>query len=174
MNYNAVIKKTKYLNKTELDSIIKLKQQSWGYDYHSQMTWISQNICDDDLHVLFYEQERLIAYCDAVNVDVCIDGKNLSSLGIGNVCVDTQHRHQCVGKMLLKEVNAYLQEKNRCGFLLCKDDLVGFYRQVNWIKITPQNIVIEDKFFICNIMFFNVNSLILDSKIYKIEFSRLF
>ena len=81
LNYNIVIKNTKELNTTEFNSIIKLKQQYWPYEYDSQTAWFKKNIVDEDMHVLIYDAKRLIAYCNCIFVNIYI------SMVDGVVCV---------------------------------------------------------------------------------------
>jgi len=169
--YEIFIKSTVELKKREINRIIGLKQQHWHYDYQSQKNWFSNNIADDDLHVLVYKDKRLIAYLNAVWLNVKINNERLKVLGIGNVCVSNEFKNLGVGTLLMSAINVYLNENDVGGLLLCKDKLTGFYKRTNWQSVNAELFIDDIKFSHC-IFAYNLKCNI--DEIKKIEFPRAF
>ena len=48
------MKKTSELEEVELNDLIALKQQYWGYSDAEQKKWLISNIRQDDNHLLIY------------------------------------------------------------------------------------------------------------------------
>ena len=167
--YKIEIKSTIELEKSELNAILELKQQHWKYDYESQLQWFKKNIKKNDLHLLIYEQAELIAYLNAVWIDVEINSEQIKALGIGNVCVALCYRNIGFGQLLMATINSFLKSQNICGFLLCKDALVAFYEKSDWKVIVPQKVTIDQHPYTQNVMGYHLG--IDFSKIEKLYFS---
>ena len=58
------------LSNKELDAIINLKKNHWDYSYMEHFNWIKNNIKSDDIHVLMFEDELLVAYLNLINAKV--------------------------------------------------------------------------------------------------------
>lgn len=54
MELNVLMKKTVELSYDEMNSLIALKQQHWGYTDEQQRRWFSENIMADDYHLQIY------------------------------------------------------------------------------------------------------------------------
>lgn len=170
--YEIKIKQTSELTPDELKAIIRLKQQHWNYDDASQLAWFQKNVTEEDIHLLVLEGQALIAYLDAVWVDVKLNGNPMRALGVGNVCVAKSHTNSGVGAMLIAALNFRLKSDDICGFLLCKDPLVGFYQKSNWKLLNAANITVAGAAFSHNAMGYHLPRNF--DKIDKIEFSREF
>lgn len=124
------------LENDELNLAISLKQVAWKYSYRQQLSWIENNINEEDLHVFLFENNKAVAYMNMVYVKLIIDDCELRVLGIGNVCsVSPGYGY---GKTLLSKVNLYLIENNIVGLLFCKDALVSYYQKCGW-NLIPKN-----------------------------------
>lgn len=130
------------LSQELLNEIIQVKSIAWPYNYNDQCEWINNNLKSSDIHVLLFDGDRAIAYLNLVNIIIQIDSTALSGFGIGNVCAIEKGKGW--GKELIKEVNQYLLENKRVGFLFCKDKLVKFYTECEWRLITNQYFEISD------------------------------
>lgn len=113
-----------------LKEIVKIKQLSWDYPYESHLNWIRENIQDDDLHFILYENDKMIAYINLVNADVIIDDSLYKSIGIGNVCAASKGKGY--GGRIMIELNRYLIQIDSIGILLCKSPLLEFYKKFSW------------------------------------------
>ncbi len=118
-----------------IKNICILKKQHWNYPIIEHIKWFNNNLSDEDLHVCIFNEEKLIAYTTLVNVKYKLENDfEVSSLGLGSVCVDKSHLNQKYGLLVVQIVSAFIKFKNCNGILLCKDDLVTFYQKNNWIK----------------------------------------
>lgn len=141
---NIQLKQTKELNEYDMDSLIALKQQYWNYSTNKQEKWFEKNIIADDYHILIYlGGGGLLAYLNAVNVEVDINYSQHRMMGIGNVCVDEKHTHTGVGSILMACINAFIKQSLSCGILLCKEKLIPFYESLNWQVLSSQQVTIS-------------------------------
>lgn len=148
-------KQTKELTDLETKDLIALKQQYWGYSDEEQRNWMKENIMENDNHLLIYRGGVLLAYLNAVNVDVDINQTLHRMLGIGNVCVDKKNAHAGVGSILMACINAFVKQSDTCGILLCKGKWIPFYVTSNWRLINPERIIVADNRFEHSIMLFD-------------------
>lgn len=149
------MKKTSELEEREVNDLITLKQQYWGYSIKEQKSWLADNIFPDDNHLLIYRGGVLLAYLNAINVDVNINKSLHRMLGIGNVCVDKGNAHAGVGSILMACINAFIKKTDSAGILLCKEKLNGFYEASNWEKIVPEEVVVSTQPFHHNVMIYD-------------------
>ena len=147
--------KNDQLSKKHINDIVLLKQQHWNYPVESQIRWLKDNIRDDDSHLLFYDESRLIAYLNLVKIEIDIDGLKFHAKGIGNVCVDKELHGQGLGNKIVVKANEILLETNYKGFLLCHPQLVNFYLKAGWKEIICDHIVVENVNYTNKIMVYN-------------------
>lgn len=121
------------ISQQELEKIVDLKKTHWNYSSDEHLNWIEQNLKTEDIHVLMFEKEKLVAYLNLVNTEVLINVNVQAIIGIGNVC--SAEKGKGYGSKLIKEVNQYLFQQKKQGMLLCKDSLVGFYKKYAWILV---------------------------------------
>lgn len=151
----------------EIQKIVDLKKIHWNYTSKEHLNWIERNIKAEDIHVLMFEKEELVAYLNLINIEVIINNTIQPFVGIGNVC--SSEKGKGYGSILIKEVNEYLLLQNQTGILLCKDTLLSFYSKNGW-KLIDKNKV-EADFSLFYTMVFNINRELEDRKIYiKTEF----
>lgn len=115
-----------------LNDINHLKDSIWHYGIDRQSSWIQDNICSQDIHVLGYNDSELVAYANLVKRQVSVDSiRAIDVWGIGNVCVSAKGTGR--GRLLMKFINQFIFETNSVGTLLCKSSLVEFYGKNGWI-----------------------------------------
>lgn len=155
------------INQQELEKIVDLKKKHWNYAPEEHLRWMALNLKGEDIHVLMFENEELVAYLNLINAEVIINDAVQSFIGIGNVCSSNKGKGH--GSLLIKEVDQYLACKKKTGILLCKDSLVGFYLKNGW-KLLDKNKV-EADFPLYNTMVFTESEEIANKNIYiKNEF----
>lgn len=140
------------LSKTDLEKIISIKKKHWNYTSKEHENWISDNIFNDDIHVMMLENEILVGYMNLVNVEVIINNQKKTFLGIGNVCSLIQGKGY--GKKLILGVQKFIIKNNFKGILFCKDKLVDFYKKYDW-SLIDLNVVKSENLEKINIMVFN-------------------
>jgi len=151
----------------ELEKIVDLKKRHWNYTSDEHLSWIERSIKADDIHVLLFEEEKLVAYLNLINTEVIVNNTVHPFVGIGNVC--SSEMRKGFGRVLIKEVNYYLIAQKKIGILLCKDTLVGFYYKNGWKLL--DKLKVEANFLLFNTMIFNINIELEGQPIYiKTEF----
>jgi hypothetical protein len=140
--FNALFIQHDKINRSLLDEIIQVKTVAWPYSNEQQLNWIKNNLKDSDIHALLYDNEKVVAYLNLVKVEIQIDSKRSSALGVGNVCAAQKGKGW--GKVLMTKVNEYLVEENSIGLLFCKDKLVKFYNENNWLLLEKEQQLISN------------------------------
>lgn len=115
----------------------------------------------------------LLAYLNAVNVEVSINQTLHRMLGIGNVCVDKENAHAGVDSILMACINAFVKQSDTCGIPLCKETLIPFYGFSNWVLAEPDTVTIKQQPYTYYVMAYDPHSsLALRMKMGKINFCR--
>lgn len=136
--YNLSLIPQSDISESELNEIIEIKSLSWPYNYEEQVKWLKNNLKESDIHVLLLSDGSCVAYLNLVSIDLRINGKLISGLGIGNVCTKMKGKGQ--GKKLMMMTNSFLRKSKKTGLLFCRYRLVDFYYKCNWIKIDDSRI----------------------------------
>lgn len=142
------------LSVAEKLQIAELKNQHWPYGIESQLQWMKENINDNDYHILGIDAltTNLLAYITIVQLKVVIDGITKPMLGIGGVCISKEIEHSGYGKILTKTAETFIQKRNLHGILLCKDELVHFYKKVGWKLIVFKQAEVAGSKYTHNVM----------------------
>ena len=154
--------------------LIKLKQQYWPYDTESQKRWLLDNINHDDYHVMLTDGVVLFAYLNMVNVEVTVDNQQYKMLGVGNVCVDGSQTNNGLGGVLMAYINAFIKKTQLCGVLLCKEEVIDFYRKSNWKVMTANKVVVQGCPFDHYVMMYDPMKVITSRPSSLVSFSRNF
>lgn len=139
-------------SKELLESIANIKSIRWQYPLEKQLQWMNDNLQQNDVHLLVYFENNLIAYTNFVNVEVIINDVPTQFMGIGNVC--TSESGKGYGDILMNAINNSINQNNWNGILLCKDSLVSYYEKYNWILISI-DLIQSESLKMINTMFFN-------------------
>lgn len=144
---NITLAENAKLKKNEIDKIITLKRQYWKYCRESHITWLKDNLKKGDYHLLIKDNKHfLIAYLNIIKLQINIDGDIFNYWGIGNVCVNKKYSASGYGQLLMDILNFYLKKFNKPGILLCKKELIGFYKKAGWNYFKGQTFL-NNKFF---------------------------
>ena len=156
------------LSVAEKLQIAELKNQHWPYGIESQLQWMKENVKPNDVHLLGFDAltTNLLAYITIVQLIVSIDGIVKPMLGIGGVCISKVIEHSGYGKSLTKMAEAFIQNHNLQGILLCKDELVHFYKKCGWELIVYKRAKVAERKYTHNVMCigpeFACNNIIID------------
>jgi predicted N-acetyltransferase YhbS len=126
----------------------------------AQLEWIKNNINQNDYHMMLFDNENvLIGYINFVQRKVLLDvGEQIKVLGIGNVCVARTKQGEGIGKVMMKECNAFLEKNQIPGILLCKDLLVSFYDNLEWELVEKKKCAANLVSLNCNFMTKNLHA----------------
>jgi hypothetical protein len=127
----------------DLIRVVNIKNAAWPHPIESQLKWILENQSIDDFHVILIDKGEDLAYMDLCPVKAEVDGVMTDFLGIGNVCTKTRGIGH--GGILVKKVNAYLDETQAKGLLFCKDKVMRFYEHYGWQVIPTYKVTIDDE-----------------------------
>ncbi len=137
-------------------AICEIKAIAWPYDLASQKKWINKNLLPDDLHVLLYDNQMLVAYANLVNVQFTLNNQLFTAFGIGNLC--SAIREKGYGLNLITAINNFVIEQKLPGILFCSDRLLAFYHRCHWIPVTKEKITFQNLNEVgFETMLFNVN-----------------
>ena len=125
---------------------------------------MDNNLNNDDLHFLLYDDEKLIAYLNLISISITINNNLIKGLGVGNVCSNVKGKGY--GKKLMKELGRFLSDKNIIGLLFCKKELIDFYLKFNWTLIDKNKVDLSFDNNDIETMIFNFNQ-----NINRIEFT---
>jgi len=120
----------KNINRKDLLLICDIKRAFGDYSLESQLDWINNNLADDDVHFMLFNNGVLVGYLNIINTYFKCNGILYSAFGIGNVC--TIEKCMGYGSLLLEKINCYILKKNKYGLLFCKNNLIAFYSKYNW------------------------------------------
>ncbi|RZK26445.1 MAG: GNAT family N-acetyltransferase [Flavobacterium sp.] len=124
-----------------LDQICEIKNENWNYGSESQRKWIENNISANDIHLVGVENRAIVTYCNIVLRRIHMDSESIVEVrGIGNVCVRQDLKGRGLGKELMKSVNSFLIREDLYGLLLCKRNLIGFYKNCDWAVLDKSNV----------------------------------
>jgi predicted GNAT family N-acyltransferase len=113
-----------------LASIFQIKDQHWPHGLDEQKKWWKANSDDSDELACLFLRGSLIAFLKLRDREVVINNRRLPSRCMTEVCVEKSMMGQNIGRTLLKNVFAVLEEQlDGHGHLLCTNDQLSFYKK---------------------------------------------
>lgn len=144
----------KNITSSKLDEIINVKSIAWPYSYESQLDWLSKNLKADDIHVLLYLDNLLVAYLNLIEIEFSLDEVSKNGYGIGNVCA--VEKGKGYGTELIMKTNYFLFKNGQIGLLFCKENLIKFYDSNKWKLIERSKVYLPFDNELIYIMTFNL------------------
>ena len=160
MSYSLVSLKTSKLNKNKIIQISNLKDSQWRSGINSQIEWFKKNIKKNDIHNLLYLKSKLIGYT-LLRRRLFNNNNKLKKryLLFDTLVIHKDYRNKRLSNLLMIFNNTIIRETRLFSFLICKNDLVDFYKKYDWIKLNKKNIKVLDHPFSTNGMLFNTNKI---------------
>ena len=160
MNYSLVSLKTSKLNKNKIIQISNLKDSQWRLGINSQIEWFKKNIKKNDIHNLLYLKSKLIGYTLLRRRSFNSNNKlKKRYLLFDTLVIHKDYRNKKLSNLLMIFNNTIIRKTRLFSFLICKNDLVDFYKKYDWIKLNKKNIKVLDHPFSTNGMVFNTNKI---------------
>ena len=160
MNYNLCSIISSKLKNSQIKSICLLKDKQWKFGIKSQMKWYRENVNKNDIHNLFYIKSKLVGYtllrkrtCETRSLN-----KKTNYLLFDTLIVDKKYRDKKLSNLLMSFNNSIITQSSYFSFLICKRELISFYKENKWIKLNNKNIKIIDHLFSTNGMIFNMKN----------------
>lgn len=90
-----------------------------------------------DVHVMVFDQERVIAHVGFQVRTITVGGVAVVVAGTGGVLVDAVHRARGVGRRAMLAAHAAMRADPRIafGYLGCRSEVVPFYESAGWQRI---------------------------------------
>lgn len=158
-NNNFLLKSitTSKLSNNEIKQICSLKDSQWKFGINSQFKWFKNNVKKFDLHNLFYIKSKLVGYT-LLRKRTC-KIKNLKNnnyyLLFDTLVIDKKFRDMKLSDLLMSFNNTIIKLSGFSSFLICRNELVGFYKKNNWTKLNNKDFSLMDHSFSSNGMVFN-------------------
>ena len=160
MNYSLVSLKTSKLNKNKIIQISNLKDSQWRFGINSQIEWFKKNIKKNDIHNLLYLKSKLIGYTLLRRRSFNNNNKlKKRYLLFDTLVIHKDYRNKKLSNLLMIFNNTIIRETRLFSFLICKNELVDFYKKYSWIKLNKKNINVIDHPFSTNGMLYNTNKI---------------
>tara|TARA_B100001964_G_scaffold234181_1_gene292439 strand:+ start:331 stop:840 length:510 start_codon:yes stop_codon:yes gene_type:complete len=157
MDYNFFSIISSKLKDNQIKSICLLKDEQWKFGIKSQVKWYRKNIKKNDIHNLFYIKSKLVGYtllrkrtCEIRSLN-----KRTNYLLFDTLIIDKKYRGKNLSNLLMSFNNTIINQSGYFSFLICKKELVSFYKKNKWIKLNDKNIKVVDHLFSTNGMIFN-------------------
>jgi len=160
MNYSLVSLKTSKLNINKIIQISNLKDSQWRFGINSQIEWFKKNIKKNDIHNLLYLKSKLIGYT-LLRRRLFNNNNKLKKryLLFDTLVIHKDYRNKRLSNLLMIFNNTIIRETRLFSFLICKNELVDFYKKYSWIKLNKKNINVIDHPFSTNGMLYNTNKI---------------
>ena len=156
---NFYLKSTVSRNLThnEIKQICLLKDKQWKFGIKSQLNWFKKNVRKFDLHNLFYIKSKLVGYTLLRKRSYRINNlkKNIHYFLLDSFVIDKKYRCMKVSDLLVCFNNTVIKQSGFLSFLICKNELVSFYKKNNWFKLNKKNFSVIGHPFSSNGMVFN-------------------
>ena len=161
MNYNLISLKTVQLSKDKITKICKLKDTNWKFGIKSQLKWFKDNVKKNDIHNLLYFKSKLISYTllrkRLYNTDH--NSKKKNYLLFDTLVTEKNYRKKNFSDLIMSFNNMIIMQTGFFSFLICKNNMVNFYKKKDWVQLNKKNIKIVDHPFSTNGMLFNTNNI---------------
>ena len=145
------------LTNNEIKQICLLKDKQWKFGIKSQLKYFKNNIKKIDLHSLFYIKSKLVGYTLLRKRTSKIENlkKNIHYLLFDTLVIDKKYRGMKLSDLLMSFNNTIIKQSGFSSFLICSNELVGFYKKNNWTKLNNKDFSVMDYSFSSNGMVFN-------------------
>jgi hypothetical protein len=144
------IQKHNQIKKNYLDKIISLKEEEWSYSKNSQNKWIKNNLYNTDIHVTLEYKKKVIGYTMLRDRLMFSSNKSLKKIYFFDThIIDKKFRGKPINnihpsKILMDNISNFLKRKKRVAFLLCKKNLIKYYKSNNWEIMNKNKIRIKN------------------------------
>jgi hypothetical protein len=110
-----------------LDRIIHLKRQFWNYPAASQRRWFFENVGENDLHVIAYDDEGTFEGYTRIALEAEADCGVIDTM-----CVRKDLQGRGIGLIVMQAANRAILNEGRTGLLSCRSSLTPFYAHCGW------------------------------------------
>ena len=153
-----ISKSTKELSTNNIKEICRLKDTQWKFGLKSQRNWFKNNVQSYDIHNCFYIRNLLIGYTLLKKRKLEISGKKMNYLLFDILIIRKNLRKKKLSYLMMLFNNNVIKRNKKISFLLCKNELISFYKKFHWKKLNKKKLKIMDHTFDTNGMLFNCSN----------------
>jgi len=147
-------KKTSQLSKKEINSICLLKDTEWRFGIKSQLNWFNKNIKSLDVHNMLIIDNELVGYT-LLRIRKVKSVSVTKYLLFDTLIISKKFRKKKLSNLIMIFNNEIIKQSNKLSFLICNDELIGYYQKYEWTKLNKNKFKIMDHQFNSNGMIFN-------------------
>ena len=159
MNYILISKKTFQLSNKEIYKICRLKNTNWKYSLKSQLSWFKDNVRKNDIHNLLKYNKNIIGYTLLRERKYAISSISKKYYLFDTIIIYKNFRKKYLSNYLMNFNNEIISKKDKFSFLICKNEMVKFYKKYKWVKLNKKKFKIMDHNSSLNGMIFNFKKL---------------
>ena len=135
------------LTKKQIDLICKLKDQKWRYGKKSQKKWFIKNIKRNDIHNLLYFRSKMIGYTLLRKRTYSSGQAKISKyLLFDTLIINQKYRAKKLSSLMMNFNNIVIKNSGYFSFLVCKKELINFYKKYDWKKLDNKKFILKDHF----------------------------
>lgn len=123
---------TKKLTKKCIDDICRLKNQFWKYNLIIQKKFFIQNVKNNDIHNLMFLNSKLVGYTLLRKRTLKVGNIRNKYILFDTLIIDKKIRKKKLSIFLMVFNLIIINKKKLPAFLLCKYQLIDFYKKYNW------------------------------------------
>lgn len=123
---------------SELDNEIKSKLENFVEGEFGHIPIVKKTEwAKPDWTIILYHNNEIAAFYNIIEREILIDGTNVKIAGINNVITPKEFRGNGYASKVLRKTEALIFEdlKSELSILLCADNLIPFYKRLNWYKV---------------------------------------
>ena len=133
------------LTKKQIDLICKLKDQKWRYGKKSQKKWFIKNIKRNDIHNLLYFRSKMIGYTLLRKRTYSSGQAKISKyLLFDTLIINQKYRAKKLSSLMMNFNNIVIKNSGYFSFLVCKKELINFYKKYDWKKLDNKKFILKD------------------------------
>ena len=141
-----VLKKSKINNSLKIE-ICKLKKTFWNYTLKSHIEWFENNIKKDDIHILLFNEKKLIGYNLLRKRNYyLVFNKNVKKnfYYFDTLIIKKEFRKNNLSKKILNRSLSLSRKNNLPLILICKKKNINFYEKFTFKLLKKNNFKFMD------------------------------
>jgi len=132
MKYVLKSKKSYQLSIKEIKEICVLKDSHYKYGIKSQNKWFKTHIKRSDIHNIILINSELVGYTCLRKYNFIFNKISNKYLRFDTLIIKKNYRKKGLSSLLMALNNQIIKKNNMISCLICKKNLVSFYKKYNW------------------------------------------
>ena len=129
--------------------IFQLKKTHYKFSFSSQKIWFNNHIQAQDKHLVLFNKKDVIGYnvLKFRKINFQYLGKKIPGKAyiFDTLVINNKFRNLGFSKLIMNKSNNIIKKKKYISFLVCKRNMIKFYKYYNW-KIIPDSKILFTNF----------------------------